>query len=386
MNVVFLAHWSAAFVEEQFYALYLAMSTQLADETSTCLSVTYFCEWHNQCAINHLIDCLFAPLDNNNTAARDTRHYPPTTSNDAHHQLAHCTADNTLFIVYFPPRHLAFFLASTGNRFARRYVWWQAEQASHPVWQRKNDIYCRVVRNALALLEFSRANILPQFGGLRLFVPFSRNADDLKYDAVATRLNAMRAANLCAHQRQRLIEDNPRFLAAQPPSSVSNSVSVMLLGACDNVPRRRAFKEQCAKSGIDVWHPLEHNYLFGVERQQFIATFVAACGNRQAVAVNVHQYELCALEQAKIYLLLANGCDVVVSERSRSSLDDALLETACHGRLLLVDSVNVAIRKIAEQCALPKRRLEALRNPPYYRHLVRNLIRQLCRIVNASIV
>jgi len=130
MNLVFLAHWSAAFVEEQFYALYLAMSTQLAEESSTCLSVTYFCEWHNQCAVNHLIDCLFAPLDNNNTAARDTRHYPPTTSNDAHHQLAHCTADNTLFVVYFPPRHLAFFLASTGNRFARRYVWWQAEQAS----------------------------------------------------------------------------------------------------------------------------------------------------------------------------------------------------------------------------------------------------------------
>jgi len=155
----------------------------------------------------------------------------------------------------------------------------------------------------------------------------------------------------------------------------------MLLGACDNVPRRRAFKQRCAQSGIDVWHPVEHNYLFGVERQQFIAKFVAACGNRQAVAVNVHQYELCALEQAKIYLLLANGCDVVVSERSRSSLDDALLETACHGRLLLVESVDDVIRKIAEQRALPKRRLETLRNPPYYRHLVRNLIRQLCTVV-----
>src|ERR1700690_1799972 len=112
--VVFLTHWSIAFIEEQFYALYRRLA--IPDPQR----FIYFAEWHNSAAVDHLLS-MFEPRN----TTYDKSFYPPTTTNSPVHQLMQCNCDNTLFVIYFNPRHLAFFLRSTFNRFPRHYVWWQ---------------------------------------------------------------------------------------------------------------------------------------------------------------------------------------------------------------------------------------------------------------------
>jgi hypothetical protein len=294
--------------------------------------------------------------------------YPTVTSNSASHQLAHCTRDETLFVVYFNPRHLEFFLRSTGNRFPHRYVWWQVEQASNAFFF-DNPLYRATIGKALALLEFSRFNCL-SIPLPTLYTPFSRDPQHLLYTPGEQRLH------ICDHQRRRLRQDNPHFTASRP----AIVGQVLLLGTCET-ERRQEFKRLCEARGLMLEHPQSFNYLFGLDRQDYIAEFVQQCRG-QAVAVNIHQYEHSMLEQAKIFLLLANGCDIVVSERSHAPAEDAMLAAVCGAALIFVDSLAEAV-DIVDRERHKARRAQVrgrLENPAWHANHFRRLSAQLLQL------
>lgn len=356
-NVVFLAHWSLAFVEEQFYALY----SRLSDANQSSDTFIYFCQWNSREAVDYLVHQLFVDVETDKKWPKtvDLSDYPLSDNNNSSssgsnvenkeasakaadcHQLQGCTRENTLFVVQFNPRHLKFFLRSTGSRFAQRYAWWQIEQCSNK-WFFNDSLYRRTVHGAVAVLEFSRFNKLDSLpdGMTMLYAPFSRSSKHLLYSREPqTQLDCWRRDNICRHQRRRLLQDNPSFASVMPKvcigsiSSNNNNDAVLLLGTCD-VDRRRRFKKMCTVRGVQIVHPYKHSYLFGFERQQYIQQF--------SVAVNIHQYEPSALEQAKLYLLLVNGCETIVSEKSHSAAENAMIETTGKGRIVLADSMQGA--------------------------------------------
>jgi len=154
-----------------------------------------------------------------------------------------------------------------------------------------------------------------------------------------------RIKNIAQHQSSRLIQDNPRFSKRATPSPRINSV--LLLGTC-TVYRREFFVKLCAENGIEVLHPNSFNYLFALERQDFIQNFVTYChsNNKFAIAVNVHQYPDSVLETAKIFLLLANKCDIVLSEHSKCTTQEKTIASAVNNRLEYCDTLLSMIRRI----------------------------------------
>lgn len=369
-NVVFLAHWSFAFVEEQFYAMF----KQLRDANESSFNLIYFCEWNNGFAVDCLINHLFCGT----THVRHFTNYPAVTTNNTTHQLSNCTKEDTIFVLYFTPRHLQFFLQSTAQRFPKRYIWWQVEQSSNKSFF-SDEKYCQVIRNALAIIEFSRSNGLDQFSNPRFQIPFSR--ENLFYnDDDASPLTRMRLENICNHQKKRLLQDNPAFLHQNVIQF--RQQSVLLLGTCE--PRRRMhFKQMCLNRNINIVHPFQYYYYFGLERQKFICDFVRSCANHLAIGVNIHQYENSVLEQAKIYLLLANGCDVVVSEKSRSLYENTHIKSVCGDRIILVDSFDDAVGTIENLIHKEKMtKNNLLTNPKCYKALFARISQEIAAHVS----
>ncbi len=326
-NVVFVAHWSLAFIEEQFYAFY----KQLKD-TNVNLNVVYFCQWNNGAAVRYLVEQLFETKENLKPLYTN---FPPFTELEQNHSLISCIKENTVFVMQFNPVHLKFFLRATGNRFPINYIWWQIEQPSNNEFF--NDIlYLRTIANARFVIDF-----LPTENGLQR--AFSRDKELLLYDDV----EQDRIKNIANHQSLRLVQDNPRFSRLTQPHYAHNQV--LLLGTCD-VLRRRFFRKICNEKGINVLHPHSYNYLFAKKRQDFIQGFVNSCHDdgKLAIAVNVHQYENSELEKAKLYLLLANNCDIVISEHSISKEDDLAEAQICNNRLFFVNNLQEMITKILQ--------------------------------------
>jgi hypothetical protein len=331
IRLIFLTHWSCAFIEEQFYALYRRLNSR-----RNCV---YFTDWHNRAAVRHLLSLFEPTVAKNNMISYDNTFYPDITTDSPNHQLVGCTHANSLFIVYFNPRSLAFFRRSINNRFPTRYVWWQVEQTSNAAFF-SDATYWNTIRGACGVLNVSHFNDLPLLTVPSWYAPFSRDAHLLQY----TQDDGGARLALCQHQKKRLIQDNPQFAAALPVLG-----DLLLLGSCD-APRRQEFKQLCVAHGLTLQHPYAFNYLFAHERQEFICEFVRRrhADGKQAVAVNVHQHQPAMLEQAKIYLLLANGCDIVVSECSRNAAEDALVMSACEGRLVL----GASLADVAERAAV----------------------------------
>lgn len=365
-NFVFLAHWSLAFVEEQFYALFRNFQKSC---THNCI---YFSEWNNSVAVNYLLHKLFHASDQ--ATKTDFSNYPDMNRNsDQQHSLIHCAVEDTIFIVYFSPRHLEFFLQSSGNRFPQRYIWWQIEQATNTSFF-NNRKYVACIQNSLAILEFSRANTVPNLHSHCLFAPFSRDANDLKYSS-----NCARAETICNHQKQRLLQDNPHF--ASVVKQKFQPRSVLLLGTCEK-ERRKTFVQLCNQINVTVLHPHRFNYYYGLERQEYIKEFINNCAHLLSVAINIHQYENSVLEQAKIYLLLANGIDVVVSERSTSEFENAQIKAACGQRVVFVNSLQEAAEIAAKMCC--EKRLSAkteLRNSQCFENLYLKLLQNIATLV-----
>lgn len=329
-NVVFLAHWSLAFIEEQFYALF----SKFKNQASKCKFI-YFCDWDNESAVKHLVENLFEQSEIKPTY----NHFPPFDKNlFDQHPILQCTTQDTLFIVQFNPSHLRHFLAATGNRFPRRYYWWQIEQKSNHGFFSDN-VYSQAISNAQGVLEFSDETAT-------LYCPFICDTRLLLYDTESDDAGS-RIRNIAQHQALRQRQDNRRFVNKNPPPALRNQV--LLLGTCE-VLQRQFFKKLCVESGIPVLHPFSFNYLFALERQKWIQDFVKVshdCG-QQAIAVNIHQYNDSHLETGKIFLLLANGCDVVLSERSVCRQLDARIEKFCHPRLIFCDSIRELVKKITQ--------------------------------------
>jgi len=327
-NVVFLAHWSLAFIEEQFYALF----SKLKNQASKC-KFMYFCDWDNESAVRHLVENLFEQSELKPTY----NHFPPFDRNlFDQHPILQCTTQDTLFIVQFNPSHLRHFLAATGNRFPRRYYWWQIEQKSNQGFFSDNE-YTQTISNAQGVLEFSDETAA-------FYCPFSCDTRLLLYTESE---DCLRIRNIAQHQALRQRQDNRRFANKKPPPPSQGQV--LLLGTCE-VLQRKFFKKLCDESDIPVLHPFSFNYLFALERQKWIQDFVKVCHDcgKHAIAVNIHQYNDSHLETAKIFLLLANGCDVVLSERSVCPKLDTKMEKLCHPRLIFCESIRELVKKITE--------------------------------------
>ena len=329
-NVVFLAHWSIAFIEEQFFAFYKQL------QLTTSKNVVYFCQWNNQFAVDYLVNHLFqsiSPLE------PTFENFPASKNNNHKHCLKQFDASETIFVVQFNPTHLKHFLKATGNRFPKNYIWWQIEQENNIEFF-QDALYSKTIGDSILICDFSRNQLKSNY----LYTPFSRNSEYLLYDAVRDK---ERIENIANYQTQRLIQDNPRFAKHLMPQPTKNSV--ILLGTCE-VLQRRFFKKLCLEENISVLHPNSFHYLFALERQQFIQNFVDYChkNGKFAVAVNVHQYENSTLEKAKIYLLLTNNCDLVLSEHSNSLIDDSATDVSCNGQLQFVNSLREMVQKILQ--------------------------------------
>ena len=347
-HVVFLAHWSLAYIEEQFYALYTNLKNGL--ERRGVKSI-YFCHWHDRRLVRQLFD-LFVTIgdDCEDSRAIDFANYPSNAivGEQQTVDLDECSADNTLFIVHFNPRHLTFFLQSNGHVFPAHYCWWQIEQASNSSFF-QNSLYRDVLLRAKAHLQFSRTNVLEFYAGRTFYTPFSRTG--LLYDE-SDSFTQLRLQNICNHQKQRLLQDNRAFRrhgfdTFQEMGVAAATKKVLLLGTCQ--PRRRAeFVRHCKRLGVTVVHPFEHNYLFGLERQDFI---------RQCrVAVNIHQYKHSCLEQAKLFLLIENGCQRILSEKSVSDIETQLVRLACKGYVEMHDTPQRIATVLAKDVRTDSRR------------------------------
>ena len=323
-NVVFLAHWSLAFIEEQFFALYKNICA------TNLINAVYFCNWTDRQAVHYLIYFLFEQTE---TDVLPTFENFPTFEKEqkqTSHPLENFTINDTLFVIQFNPLHLKYFLKSTGGRFPKNYVWWQIEQTGNREFL-KDQLYKATIERAKMIIDFN-SNALNH-------CPFSAANRLLSYENCdIQRLKMIR------HQKDRLIQDNPRFSKSIAGKQLKNSV--LLLGTCD-VLRRKFFKKLC-QGKIEIVHPREHNYVFAKEREEFIENFIRQCHmhSQLAISVNIHQYEESALEKAKIFLLLANGCDLVLSERSIHVDEEQSMQEICGPRLKFVNNLHEMLAEI----------------------------------------